>query len=242
MQAATPTLVPKRKRSTNPILGWAFSSLGKKSIVAVTGLMLIGFLVVHLLGNLTVFFGQDAMNTYAEKLHSLGGLLWIARIGLLAVFGLHIGFTISLILENRAARPQKYVAGDRVGSSVFVRTMRYTGFIVLAFVIFHLAHLTLGWVQPAVYSMVDGLGRPDVYSMVVIGFQNVPISLFYIFALILLTFHLSHGIGSLFQTLGLSNHRLRPLLSLAGKAFAWILCAGFIAIPLFILLGFVKLP
>jgi succinate dehydrogenase / fumarate reductase cytochrome b subunit len=226
----------------NFLLKWVFSSIGKKTIVAGTGLLLVGFLVAHLLGNMTIFLGQDALNTYAEKLHSLGPLLWLARIGLLAIFVLHIVFTMLLWKENRAASPAKYAAGNAVPSSVFVKTMRYTGLLVFAFVIFHLAHFTLGWIQPGAYALRDELGRPDVYSMVILGFQVVPISLFYLIALVLLTFHLSHGISSLFQTLGLSNRMLRPRLEAVGTAVAWILCAGYVSIPISVLFGLVQLP
>lgn len=226
----------------HPILGWIFSSIGKKTIVAVTGSLLVLFLCGHLLGNFTLYFGQDAINTYAEKLHSLGPILWVVRLGLLGIFGGHILFTVLLILENRAANGAKYVAGNRVASNIFVKTMKYTGVIVLAFVIFHLAHFTLGWIQPEAYKLVDPEGRKDVYSIVILGFQNVPIALFYIVSLLLLNFHLSHGIGSLFQTLGLTNKKLRPVFEKGGLLIAWILCLGYISIPLSVLLGIVKLP
>jgi succinate dehydrogenase / fumarate reductase cytochrome b subunit len=229
-----------------PLLRWIFSSVGKKTIVAVTGILLIGFLAVHMLGNFTLFVGQDALNTYAQQLQSLGPLLWVARLGLLAIFGAHILFTVLLILENHRASSSKYVYKSHIGSSIFVRTMKYTGLVVIAFVIFHLAHLTLGWVMPEAYSlkqvMPDGQARHDVYSMVVLGFQNVPISLFYIAALTLLAFHLSHGIGSLFQTFGITNKKLRPVFEKGGMAIAWLLWLGYVSLPVSVLLGLVKLP
>lgn len=226
----------------HPILGWIFSSIGKKTIVAVTGTLLVLFIFGHLLGNFTLFFGQNAINTYAEKLHSLGPILWVVRLGLLGIFGGHILFTVLLILENRAANGSKYVHRNSVPSTIFVKTMKYTGLVVLFFVIFHLAHFTLGWVQPEAYKLIDPQGRKDVYSIVILGFQNVPISLFYIASLILLTFHLSHGIGSLFQTLGIANKKLRPLFEKGGVVIAWALCFGYISIPISVLLGLVKLP
>lgn len=227
---------------TCPLFGWLFSSIGKKTIVAVTGTLLVLFLCGHLLGNFTLYFGQNAINTYAEKLHSLGALLWVIRFVLLGIFGAHIFFTVLLVLENRAANGAKYVHRNSVPSTIFVKTMKYTGLLVLAFVIFHLAHFTLGWIQPEAYQLVDPEGRKDVYSIVILGFQNVPISLFYIFSLVLLTFHLSHGIGSLFQTLGIANKKLRPCFERGGLLIAWLLCLGYISIPLSVLLGFVKLP
>lgn len=217
-----------------------FSSIGKKTIVALTGLLLIGFLVGHLLGNLSIFLGQDALNTYAEKLQALGPLLWVIRFGLLAIFAAHIFFTVLLLKENQAATPKKYEAGDHVKSSIFAKTMRYTGPIILLFVLFHLAHFTLGCIQPGVFHLTDSEGRHDVYSIVILGFQNVPISLFYIISLILLTCHLNHGIGSLFQTLGITNRATRERLTRGGEIFSWILCVGFVSIPAAVLLGLLR--
>jgi len=240
--SATSTLSAPKGLASIPALRWIFSSIGKKTVVAVTGLALLGFLAVHLLGNFTLFIGQDAINTYAAQLQALGPLLWVARVVLLAIFAGHIWFTVLLILENRAVGGSKYAYGNKVPSTVFVKTMKYTGLVVLAFVIFHLAHFTLGWVQPAAYQLKDDLGRHDVYSMVILGFQNVPISLFYILALTLLAFHLSHGIGSLFQTFGLTNKKLRPMFEVGGMVVAWGLWLGYISLPLAVLLGLLKLP
>ena len=228
-----------------PILRWLFSSIGKKTIVALTGALLVLFLVGHLLGNFTLYIGQDAINTYAEKLKALGPILWVIRLGLLAVFLTHILFTALLIMENHRATGSKYAYKNANGASIFVRTMKYTGLIVFAFVIFHLAHFTLGWVQPEYYSlyqtMEDGTKRHDVYNVVIHGFQNLPISLFYILALTLLAFHLSHGIASLFQTLGINNKKLRPVFEKGGALIAWVLWAGYVSIPITILLGIVTL-
>ncbi|MFV0337306.1 MAG: succinate dehydrogenase cytochrome b subunit [Chthoniobacterales bacterium] len=216
---------------------WIFSSIGKKTIVALTGLLLVLFLLGHMLGNLSIFLGPNALNTYAAKLQSLGALLWVIRLGLLAVFGAHIYFTVLLILENQAATPTKYQAANHVKATVFAKTMRYTGPIIFLFVLFHLAHFTLGYVQPEVFHLMDAEGRHDVYSIVILGFQNVPISLFYIISLILMTCHLNHGIGSLFQTFGINNRATRELLNRAGEIFSWIICLGFISIPIAVLLG-----
>lgn len=227
------------------LMRWVFSSLGKKTIVAVTGSLLVLFLIGHLLGNLTIYFGQDVINAYAQKLQGMGPLLWAVRLGLLAVFLLHIIFTVLLIAENLRASATKYIAKDSMGSTIFVRTMKYTGLIVLAFVVFHLSHFTLGIVQPEFYhlkqTLPDGTQRHDVYNMVVRGFQNVPISIFYIVALTLLTFHLSHGISSIFQTLGINNRFLRPNLERLGMVLAWLLWAGYVSIPISVMLGIVQL-
>lgn len=236
---STPALVSP---PANPITSWIFSSIGKKTLVAVTGILLVLFVIGHMLGNLQIFISQHAINAYAAKLQSLGALLWIIRFGLLATVAVHIGFTVSLMMDNRAATPQKYVAGNKVPSTIFVRTMRYTGFLVLAFIIFHLAHFTLGWVQPGAFRLHDSNGLHDVYSMMILGFQNVPISLFYIAAVAFLAFHLSHGIGSLFQTLGINNRTLRPVFINGGRWIAWILFAGFSIIPIAVLTGCLTLP
>ncbi len=222
------------------VLSWLFSSIGKKVVVAATGIALLLFVIGHLLGNLTFFFGAHAMNSYALHLRDLGPLLWLARTGLIAAVALHIYFTMLLWKENHAARPTKYVHRSRVQSSIFVRTMRLTGLIVFAFVIFHLLHFTWQWVDPSYRSFdtsVDGRSAHDVYRMVVAGFHVPWVSAFYILSLALLSTHLSHGVASLFQTLGLNNQRLRPRFEFAGRTLAWVLFIGFASIPISVLLG-----
>lgn len=222
-----------------PLLRWLFSSIGKKTIVAVTGIALVLFVIGHLLGNLTVFFGPDAINSYAMHLRDLGPLLWLARIGLLGAVVLHIYFTMLLWKENQAARPQKYAVSAPMKTTVFARTMRLSGLIVLLFVAFHLAHFTLFLVHPeyrTFHTDLDGQQVHDVYRMVVLGFRNPFVSIFYVLSLGLVAFHLSHGIASLFQTLGINNKTLRPTYETAGKVLAWVLFAGYAAIPISILI------
>ena len=224
-------------------IAWLFSSIGKKTVVAVTGIALVLFVIGHLLGNLTFFFGPEAINSYAMHLRDLGPLLWVARIGLLGAVGLHIYFTMLLWKENQAARPQKYAVKAPMKTTVFARTMRLTGLIVLAFVVFHLAHFTLWLIDPnysTYHAMVDGHEVHDVYRMVVTGFSNPVVSLFYIFSLALLASHLSHGIGSLFQTLGITSSRMRVVYETSGKILAWALFLGYAAIPASVLLGIGK--
>jgi succinate dehydrogenase / fumarate reductase cytochrome b subunit len=170
----------------------------------------------------------------------MGPLLWISRAGLLGILVAHIYFTMLLWKENYEARPLKYRAQDANGTTVFTRTMRLSGLIVFAFIIFHLAHFTLGVVDPAYKHMettLPGVDHPvhDVYRMVVTGFSNVPVVVIYIVGLTLLTMHLSHGIGSLFQTLGITNRRIRPLLETITRSYAWLLYIGYISIPISIL-------
>ena len=206
--------------------------------MAITGIILVSFVVGHLLGNLTIFFGPDLINAYALKLHSLGPLLWVIRLALLATVVLHIGFTMLVWKENLAARPQKYAVNAPIKTTVFARTMRLTGLIVLAFIAFHLAHFTLHLINPSyatLHTDLHGQQVHDVYRMVVLGFSNPFVSGFYILSLALVAFHLSHGIGSLFQTLGLTSQTLRPVYETAGRVVAWVLFAGYAAIPVSVL-------
>jgi succinate dehydrogenase / fumarate reductase, cytochrome b subunit len=217
---------------------WLFSSIGKKTVVAVTGVLLVLFVIAHLLGNLTIFAGPDWINGYAVHLRDFGPLLWIARIGLLLAVGLHIYFSMLVWKENAAAKPQKYAVFAPMKTSIFARTMRLTGLFVLAFVIFHLAQFTLLIVDPnysTFHTRLNGNEVHDVYRMVVVGFSQPIVSVFYILALFFLCFHLSHGIGSLFQTLGLSNGTMRTVYETGARVVAWLLFLGYASIPVAVL-------
>lgn len=235
---------PSQSRSgPHPILLWLFSSIGKKTIVALTGICLVLFVTGHLLGNFTIYLGPGWLNAYAEHLQGLGPILWVIRLCLLAIVGLHIFFTMLLWKENQAAKPKKYIASDPIQTTVFTRTMRLSGLVVLGFILFHLAHFTLCIVNPEFRHLetnLNGQQVHDVYRMVVLGFSNVPVSIIYIVGLFLLMMHLSHGIGSLFQTLGITNRRLRPVLEKITVAYAWLLYLGYISIPISVLTGIVK--
>ena len=220
------------------LITWLFSSIGKKIVVALTGIVLVLFVIGHMLGNLTVFFGPDVINAYAMHLRDLGPLLWLIRLFMLASVAVHIWFTMLLWKENLAAHPQKYAVFAPMKTTIFARTMRLTGLFVLAFIVFHLAHFTLLIVNPGYASYhADLHGREvhDVYRMVIEGFRNPIISLFYIVSLALLTFHLSHGIGSLFQTLGVTDKRMRSYYETGARILAWILFVGYTSIPVSIL-------
>lgn len=217
---------------------WLLSSIGKKFVVALTGIVMVLFVIGHLGGNLTIFFGPDLINAYAMHLRDLGPFLWVIRLGLLATLVLHVVFTMLVWKENQAARPQKYAIAAPMKTTVFARTMRLSGLIVLAFIAFHLAHFTLHVVQPqnaVFHTELHGREVHDVYKMVVLGFRNPLVSGFYVLALGLVAFHLSHGIGSLFQTLGFSNSTLRPALETGARILAWALFVGYSAIPISIL-------
>lgn len=218
------------------------SSVGRKTVVAITGVLLVLFVVVHMLGNWNMFLGQNAMNTYAATLQGLGGLLWVARIGLIAIFLLHIFFTIQLNIENRMARPIQYKKKDYVKASLTSRTMVLSGLLLLAFVVYHLLHYTLGVVQPETFKeqLKDSMGRPDVYTMVIYGFRNPIISISYIIAMLLLSMHLNHAVQSVFQTLGFTTKNIFPKLIQFSRGFAVFIFIGYTLIPLSILLGFVN--
>ena len=210
-------------------------------IVAVTGIVLIAFLIGHLLGNLQIFLGPDWVNSYADHLRALGPLLWAIRIFLLVNLLLHIFYTISLAIENRRARPVHYKRKDNVKATFASRHMVVSGLIVLAFILYHLAHFTVRKIDPRFLLLkADPLNRSDVYSMMVYGFQNVYVSAFYVVGLFLLTLHLTHGTSSFFQSLGLNDEKLAPRLATAGRIFAWLIFVGYTSIPVAVLLHLVK--
>ena len=195
------------------LLRFYHSSIGKKILVAVTGLAMIGFLAGHLLGNLLIFGGPEAINGYAKKLHDLGPLLYVVRAGLLATVVLHIVTTVQLVRMNRAARPQKYAVDTVRQASKSSRIMIWSGLTILSFIVYHLAHFTFAlgneYRNPAIARYWVEPGIHNVYNMVIDGFRVWYVSLFYIISLLLLTSHLSHGFASVFQTLGLATYRTR---------------------------------
>jgi succinate dehydrogenase / fumarate reductase cytochrome b subunit len=217
------------------------SSIGKKLIVAVTGLAMVLFLAGHLTGNLLIYAGREAFNEYAEFLHSAGhgALIWVARIGLLVVVTLHVWATILLTKENRSARKQEYAYKATIQASKSSRLMIVSGLTILAFVIFHLLHFTV-----RVNSHLAGLGETDPYGMVIAGFQagflNFLVVLFYIIAMTLLCSHLSHGVASIFQTLGLRSKKASELIHKISVGYAVAIWVGFISVPVTIFLGIVK--
>ena len=210
-------------------------------IVAMTGVILLLFVIGHLLGNLQIYLGPEWINAYAQHLRDLGPLLWMIRAFLLASVILHIYFTILLAIENRRARPEAYRDRNYVKASWASRHMVISGLVVLAFIVYHLAHFTFRATDPR-FALLnpDAQGRYDVYSMMVYGFQNVYVSGFYIVGLFLLTLHLAHGSSSLFQSLGFNNERLTPKLAIGGRLFAWLLFIGYVSIPIVVLLGFIQ--
>ena len=221
------------------------SSIGRKLIVAVTGILLVGFLVAHMGGNLLIYQGRDALNDYAYFLHHFlhGWGIWAFRAGLLAAFVLHVAATVSLARENRAARETKYECEARVQAPRSSLIMIWSGLTILGFVIFHLLHFTVP-VDSDLAGMKDPAdpSRTDVYGMVIAGFQNPLVVLFYIVAISLLFSHLSHGISSIFQTLGLRTEKTRGAIHKLGWAVSLVLWAGFLSVPFLISMNVVKDP
>jgi succinate dehydrogenase / fumarate reductase cytochrome b subunit len=216
---------------------WYQTSLGKKYVMAVTGLVMVGYVIIHMIGNLTIFAGPAAINGYAEKLHQIVPLLWSFRLVLLAAFILHIITGVTLYLENRNAKPVAYSYIKTVKTSFPSKVMIWTGLLLGAFVIYHLLQFTFRLTNPDISHMVDAFGRPDVFSMVALSFRSASISLAYIFAMFILLLHLYHGIQSFFQSLGLNSAKTLPVIEKAGRVLACLLLIGFASIPFVFLMG-----
>ncbi len=220
------------------------TSVGRKLVMAATGLMLFGFVVVHMLGNLQMFMGPEALNGYAVLLKKNGAVLWSFRLGLSLVLAVHVATGIVLAWENRAARPDRYEGPNTAfGSSVPARTMVMSGLMVGAFVVYHVLHFTVK--VPALnFTGVDfeglrhGLaGQADVYGMVICGFRSWPVSVAYIVALGFLALHASHGLAAAAQSLGLKQRSWSPGLDHATRVVALVLLLGYISIPVAVLGG-----
>jgi succinate dehydrogenase / fumarate reductase cytochrome b subunit len=218
------------------------SSIGKKALMALTGLIWIGYVVVHMYGNLKVFTGSEHFNEYAEGLRVIGApifgplhLLTIARIGLIAAIVIHVWAAYALYQLAREARPVTYASRRVVQANYASLTMRYGGTVILLFILFHLAHLTWG-ISPVHSDYIRG----DAYHNLIAGFRSLPVVLIYLVALVALGLHLFHGTWSMFQTLGLNDSPW----NVAFRALAWLLAivvpVGFAVVPIAIQLGFVQ--
>ncbi len=224
----------------NAITSFFASSIGRKWTVAVTGLVLFGFVIGHLVGNLQVFLGPEPLNRYGAFLQGLGELLWVVRIVLLVMFVLHIVATVQLRIENRAARPVKYAVKKHTRATFAARWMLLSGLTVLCFVVFHLMHFTVQNVDKSFLDLHDAQGRHDIYRMMILGFTNKAASAFYLVGVGLLAVHLNHGFQSLFQTLGLSSAKLAVCWTKTGQALSWLIFLGYASIPVAVLSGVVK--
>lgn|SRR5574341_1571967 len=212
------------------------SSVGRKLLMAVTGLFMLLFVIVHLLGNSSVFIGPDGINAYAEKLHSLGPLVWMFRAFMFLMLCIHVYFGITLTLENSAANPKKYAVKKMLKASFAGETMIWTGVLLFAFLVIHLLQFTFR-VTPDVVLGTDAKGRFDVFTMMVSSFRITAISAIYLVSMVVLFLHLSHGIQSFVQTLGCSNDRTLPKLQAVGTSLSVLFLLGYSAIPVLILAG-----
>jgi succinate dehydrogenase / fumarate reductase cytochrome b subunit len=216
------------------------STVARKLVMAATGQLMVLFIILHVLGNATLYFGW--LNAYAAHLHALPPLVWSFRLGLIILFAFHIFYGIALTLENNAAKPQTYVMRNDLSATVAGRNMIWTGAVIGSFLIYHLLHFTLQVTNPALSAAkhLDSLGRPDVFTMVVKSFQNFGIASVYLLAMTALWLHLSHGIQSSFQTWGLNSEKSLPVIKRAGASAAVILLLAYIAVPVLIAMKIVK--
>jgi succinate dehydrogenase / fumarate reductase cytochrome b subunit len=209
------------------------TSLGKKVVMAITGLILFGFVVGHVLGNLQVFLGAAQMNAYAALLKDNAGLLWTVRLGLLVAVVLHIVAAVQLTRMSQRSRPEGYHYKDVIQADYAARTMRWSGPIIAVFVVYHLLHFTTGDVHPL-------FDAHDVYRNVIIGFSVWPVAVFYIIAMVALGFHLWHGVWSMFQSLGLNNPKTDAMVRRFAVVATLAIVIGFISIPLAVLAGLIS--
>ncbi len=201
--------------------------------MAATGVVLFGYLVGHLAGNMQVYLGQEQMDSYAAFLHSMPALLWGVRLLLLVCLVMHIVASIQLTRLKQEARPVGYIKKKEVGSSYASRTMMWSGPIIAAFVIYHILDLTTGAANTMQFRELHA------YENLVYSFRRIPVSVFYIFAMLLLGTHLYHGLWSMFQSMGFSHPRYTPVIKRAAAWVAILLVAGFISIPIAVLAGLV---
>jgi succinate dehydrogenase / fumarate reductase cytochrome b subunit len=216
------------------------SSIGKKHIMALTGLAMAGFAIVHMLGHLIMFGGQNAYNTYAHNLQSMGPLKWIARGGLLFVLLVHFFAAFSLSSANDAARPVKYVRYVPVRTTAYARYMIATGLAMFVFLLMHILHFTVQ-VIPNEYFGKSVAGMPDVYNAFVVAFMDPIFLVVYVLAMLFLCLHLAHGVSSSFQSLGWKHPKYDPLINKLGPGLGVILFLGFIAPPLAAVAGVLKI-
>lgn len=221
------------------LLSFMRSSVGAKVLMALTGLGLWAFVIVHLLGNLQIYQGAEAINAYGLWLKGLGHgtLVWLARAGLLAMFAIHIATGVRLATLNRAARPVGYRQRRNMRTNVAATTMLSSGVLLLVFVVFHLAHTTWGLVLPEFFRetvLKDGRAAHDVFAMMHQGFQKPWLVIIYLAGQIVLLSHLIHGTASLWQSAGIYHSVWTPVLSLGGRAIAALIVLLNISMPLYL--------
>lgn len=232
MTAPSAAAEPARLR-TNPVARFWSSSIGKKAVMAVTGLIMIAFLVLHVLGNLQVFAGPVTINEYSAALRRLGPLLWLARGGLVVALILHVIAAYQLTRRKQVARPVGYAERDPQVSTFASRTIRWGGVLLLVFIVLHLLHFTFGTIHPA-------FDRKDVYGNMVAGFEQWWVVLLYCVAMVGLGLHLYHGTWSSIRTLGLTRPTPHPLKRRVAAVLAWAIYLGFSIIPIAVFAGIVR--
>ena len=215
------------------------SSMSNRVVISLTGLGLVGFVIFHMLGNLQLFEGGDALNGYASMLRDMPILLWTARLGLFVAAALHIVLAIRLALRNRRGRPAAYAVRNYRSASLASRTMALTGGLLLLFIVFHLLHLTGGYVDPSIPDRLDAQGHMDVYGKVVKTFQNPVYVLLYVAGQLVLGVHLSHAVSSCLRTLGIEHAALNRWFKAAGPAVALLVVFGNLSIIVAVFLGLV---
>jgi succinate dehydrogenase / fumarate reductase, cytochrome b subunit len=232
--------IPREPRRGHPLLRFWRSAVGKKWVMALSGIALLGYVLAHMVGNLKLFLGESHLNEYAEWLRDLGEpvfprsvVLWAMRIGLLAAFVLHIVAAAQLTRMNLQARSGYQSSRDYIAANFASRTMRWTGVIIALFVIFHLLDLTWGSANP-------DFQRGEVYDNVIRSFERVPVAIVYIVANIALAFHIFHGAWSMFQSLGWNNPRFNIYRRWFAAAFALVILVGNVSMPLLVVTGVVS--
>ena len=217
------------------ILRFISSPIGGKIIMALSGSLIIIFLLFHMLGNLLIFNSQSILNSYAHWLHH-SPILWVFRFIMLSLFSLHVFLALKLYLQNRLARPKSYFINKEIQLRLSSKSMMLSGLVIFVFILFHISHLTMGWVSTTSLELLASSQKIDVYSNIVRGFQNPLISLFYLFSLFLLGLHLHHAIKSLFQTLGFHHENFHKLLDYLSPILIFSLILAFMSIPIAVIL------
>ena len=225
----------------NRLLHLLRTTIGRKLIVAATGIVLILFVIGHVSGNMTIYVGQSALNNYAHFLQA-SPMLWVVRLTMLAIVLLHIALGIAVTSENRIAKPETRHAGYPWYLRLYQRRMIISGLVLLVFVVSHVAHLTLGAGVGEVFHLKDAGGHVDVYSRVVSVFQNSWIAWAYIVAMLLLAMHLKHTVRAVFQTLGFFRENYFEFFEFLSWVVTMAVVGGFISIPLSVQLGWLVLP
>jgi succinate dehydrogenase cytochrome b subunit len=228
---------------SNPVVALWSTMVGKKVVMAVTGIVLVGFVIGHMLGNLKIFLGAETIDTYAVFIRTMGEplfpnslLLWTVRIVLVTCVALHITAAVQLTRMNWAARPHGYETKQSIATTYAARTMRWSGVILVLFIVYHLLHLTAGVVSFQLGEFV----HLSVYHNVVAGFSVWYVALFYIVAMACLCLHLDHGIWSMLQTLGLNNARTTWALQTLSRGVALVVFVGFISVPVAVMAGWLR--